>query len=128
MAIYTILNCYVCYSFVLNPLTPVQETRCLLQNDTQANNPMATPQVRTNSLTNMWHVRSNVIATDNTAKEIELVQRNLPFLGLIEVVICEPFIELIVRDLCSHLVTHYRDNLQDMLCLGHGATGNCERI
>ncbi|GBP89807.1 hypothetical protein EVAR_64785_1 [Eumeta japonica] len=35
--------------FVLNPLTPVQETRCLLQNDTQANNPMATPQRSVNT-------------------------------------------------------------------------------
>lgn len=40
-----LINKYFCYSFVLNPLTPVQETLCLLQNDTQANNPMATPQV-----------------------------------------------------------------------------------
>ncbi|XP_049887185.1 uncharacterized protein LOC126381758 [Pectinophora gossypiella] len=37
------------FSFVLNPLTPVQETRCLLQNDTQANNPMATPQRSVNT-------------------------------------------------------------------------------
>ncbi|KOB72357.1 Cuticlin-1, partial [Operophtera brumata] len=37
------------FSFVLNPLTPVQETRCLLQNDTQANNPNAIPQRSVNT-------------------------------------------------------------------------------
>lgn len=32
------------YSFVVNPLAPVQETLCLLQNDTTAHNPSAEPQ------------------------------------------------------------------------------------
>ncbi|CAI6348165.1 unnamed protein product [Macrosiphum euphorbiae] len=32
------------FSFVLNPLTPIQETICQLQNETTANNPAATPQ------------------------------------------------------------------------------------
>jgi hypothetical protein len=32
------------FSFVVNPLTPVQETLCLLQNDTTAHNPSAVPQ------------------------------------------------------------------------------------
>jgi len=32
------------YSFVVNPLAPVQETLCLLQNDTTAHNPSAVPQ------------------------------------------------------------------------------------
>lgn len=31
-------------SFVVNPLAPVQETLCLLQNDTTAHNPSAEPQ------------------------------------------------------------------------------------
>ncbi|XP_026479536.1 uncharacterized protein LOC113385929 [Ctenocephalides felis] len=32
------------FSFVVNPLTPVQETLCQLQNDTSANNPNVAPQ------------------------------------------------------------------------------------
>ncbi len=32
------------HSFVVNPLAPVQETLCLLQNDTTAHNPSAEPQ------------------------------------------------------------------------------------
>jgi len=32
------------FSFVVNPLAPVQETLCLLQNDTTAHNPSAVPQ------------------------------------------------------------------------------------
>jgi len=32
------------FSFVTNPLTPMQETVCLLQNETSANNPSATPR------------------------------------------------------------------------------------
>ncbi|XP_008473743.1 uncharacterized protein LOC103510819 [Diaphorina citri] len=32
------------FSFVLNPLTPIQETLCQLQNETSANNPAASPQ------------------------------------------------------------------------------------
>ncbi|XP_037088478.1 uncharacterized protein LOC119109045 [Pollicipes pollicipes] len=32
------------FSFVTNPLTPVQETVCLLQNETSANNPSALPK------------------------------------------------------------------------------------
>ena len=32
------------FSFVVNPLAPVQETLCLLQNDTSAHNPSAIPQ------------------------------------------------------------------------------------
>ncbi|KAL1454852.1 hypothetical protein WDU94_008983 [Cyamophila willieti] len=32
------------FSFVLNPLTPIQETLCQLQNETSANNPAAAPQ------------------------------------------------------------------------------------
>lgn len=35
---------FICSSFVLNPLTPVQETLCQLQNETSANNPAAVPQ------------------------------------------------------------------------------------
>jgi hypothetical protein len=31
-------------SFVVNPLTPMQETLCQLQNETSANNPTAVPQ------------------------------------------------------------------------------------
>lgn len=37
------------FSFVLNPLTPVQETRCLLQNHTEANNPDVAPQRAVNT-------------------------------------------------------------------------------
>lgn len=33
-----------CCSFVLNPLTPIQDTSCELQNETTANNPAAIPQ------------------------------------------------------------------------------------
>lgn len=33
-----------CCSFVLNPLTPIQDTSCELQNETAANNPAAIPQ------------------------------------------------------------------------------------
>ncbi|XP_042891789.1 uncharacterized protein LOC122266226 [Penaeus japonicus] len=32
------------FSFVMNPLAPVQETLCLLQNETMATNPSAQPQ------------------------------------------------------------------------------------
>lgn len=32
------------FSFVVNPLTPAQETLCQLQNDSSAHNPSATPQ------------------------------------------------------------------------------------
>ncbi|XP_043210468.1 uncharacterized protein LOC122375257 isoform X1 [Amphibalanus amphitrite] len=32
------------FSFVTNPLTPIQETVCLLQNETSANNPSAVPK------------------------------------------------------------------------------------
>lgn len=32
------------FSFVLNPLTPAQETLCQLQNDSSAHNPSAVPQ------------------------------------------------------------------------------------
>jgi len=32
------------FSFVVNPLTPVQETLCQLQNETSATNPTAVPQ------------------------------------------------------------------------------------
>ena len=35
---------FFCCSFVLNPLTPVQDTLCQLQNETSANNPAAVPQ------------------------------------------------------------------------------------
>jgi len=38
-------NCLAAaFSFVPNPLTPVQETLCQLQNETQASNPTATAQ------------------------------------------------------------------------------------
>lgn len=36
------------FSFVVNPLSPYQETHCQLQNDTSAHNPTATPQRSTN--------------------------------------------------------------------------------
>lgn len=32
------------FSFVVNPLTPIQETLCQLQNDSSAHNPSAVPQ------------------------------------------------------------------------------------
>ena len=34
----------VYYSFVVNPLAPVQETVCLLQNDTTGSSPTVNPQ------------------------------------------------------------------------------------
>lgn len=39
-----ILISFFDFSFVVNPLTPVQETLCQLQNDTSANNPNVAPQ------------------------------------------------------------------------------------
>lgn len=43
-------ECQACaFSFVVNPLTPEQETLCQLQNTTQAVDPTATPQ-RSNSM------------------------------------------------------------------------------
>ncbi|XP_037783567.1 uncharacterized protein LOC119579740 [Penaeus monodon] len=50
------------FSFVMNPLAPVQETLCLLQNETMATNPSAQPQ-RAVSLYYMvkLHVRTNKV-------------------------------------------------------------------
>jgi hypothetical protein len=49
------------FSFVLNPLTPDQETVCMLQNQTQALNPTAQPQ-RSNS---MYYMVKLNIRSDN---------------------------------------------------------------
>lgn len=39
------------FSFVVNPLTPAQETLCQLQNETSANNPAVSPQRATSKYT-----------------------------------------------------------------------------
>ncbi|XP_018332098.1 uncharacterized protein LOC108741704 [Agrilus planipennis] len=49
------------FSFVLNPLTPIQETVCQLQNETSANNPAATPQ----RATNMYYMTKMQIRSEN---------------------------------------------------------------
>ncbi|XP_054273199.1 uncharacterized protein LOC128993367 [Macrosteles quadrilineatus] len=50
-----------CFSFVLNPLTPVQETLCQLQNETSANNPAAVPQ----RSVNLYYMVKLQIRSDN---------------------------------------------------------------
>lgn len=55
-------ECQACaFSFVVNPLTPEQETLCQLQNTTQAFDPTATPQ-RSNS---MYYMVKLNIRSDN---------------------------------------------------------------
>lgn len=49
------------FSFVLNPLIPVQETQCQLQNETQANNPSATAQ----RSVNMYYMTKLQLRSDN---------------------------------------------------------------
>ncbi|XP_022198709.1 uncharacterized protein LOC111055743 [Nilaparvata lugens] len=49
------------FSFVLNPLTPVQETVCQLQNETSASNPAATPQ----RSVNLYYMVKLQIRSDN---------------------------------------------------------------
>ncbi|KAJ9576458.1 hypothetical protein L9F63_006671, partial [Diploptera punctata] len=49
------------FSFVVNPLTPVQETLCQLQNETSANNPAAVPQ----RSVNMYYMVKMQIRSDN---------------------------------------------------------------
>ncbi|KAL4141546.1 hypothetical protein QTP88_004171 [Uroleucon formosanum] len=49
------------FSFVLNPLTPIQETICQLQNETTANNPAATPQ----RSVNLYYMVKMQIRSDN---------------------------------------------------------------
>ncbi|KAG8249819.1 hypothetical protein J6590_012130 [Homalodisca vitripennis] len=49
------------FSFVLNPLTPVQETLCQLQNETSANNPAAVPQ----RSVNLYYMVKLQIRSDN---------------------------------------------------------------
>ncbi|XP_050525481.1 uncharacterized protein LOC126896594 [Daktulosphaira vitifoliae] len=49
------------FSFVLNPLTPIQETVCQLQNETTANNPAAVPQ----RSVNMYYMVKMQIRSDN---------------------------------------------------------------
>ncbi|XP_059480335.1 uncharacterized protein LOC132199546 [Neocloeon triangulifer] len=55
-------NCLAAaFSFVPNPLTPVQETLCQLQNETQASNPTATAQ----RAVNMYYMVKVQIRSDN---------------------------------------------------------------
>uniref|UniRef100_A0A2S2NWJ0 Apple domain-containing protein n=1 Tax=Schizaphis graminum TaxID=13262 RepID=A0A2S2NWJ0_SCHGA len=49
------------FSFVLNPLTPIQETVCQLQNETTANNPAAAPQ----RSVNLYYMVKMQIRSDN---------------------------------------------------------------
>lgn len=49
------------FSFVLNPLTPVQDTLCQLQNETSANNPAAVPQ----RSVNLYYMVKMQIRSDN---------------------------------------------------------------
>ncbi|XP_030759036.1 uncharacterized protein LOC115884555 [Sitophilus oryzae] len=49
------------FSFVLNPLIPVQETQCQLQNETQANIPTATPQ----RSVNMYYMTKLQLRSEN---------------------------------------------------------------
>ncbi|KAK6636867.1 hypothetical protein RUM43_010531 [Polyplax serrata] len=49
------------FSFVVNPLTPVQETVCQLQNETSANNPAASPQ----RSVNLYYMVKLQIRSDN---------------------------------------------------------------
>lgn len=49
------------FSFVVNPLTPVQETVCNLQNETSANNPAASPQ----RSVNLYYMVKLQVRSDN---------------------------------------------------------------
>lgn len=49
------------FSFVVNPLTPIQETVCQLQNETSANNPTAVPQ----RSVNMYYMIKLQIRSEN---------------------------------------------------------------
>ncbi|XP_065201012.1 uncharacterized protein tyn isoform X2 [Planococcus citri] len=49
------------FSFVLNPLTPIQDTSCELQNETTANNPAAIPQ----RSVNLYYMVKLQIRSDN---------------------------------------------------------------
>ncbi|XP_019865173.1 uncharacterized protein LOC109594390 [Aethina tumida] len=49
------------FSFVLNPLIPVQETLCQLQNETSANNPSAAPQ----RSVNMYYMTKMQLRSEN---------------------------------------------------------------
>jgi hypothetical protein len=49
------------FSFVVNPLIPVQETLCQLQNETSANNPSAVPQ----RSVNMYYMTKLQLRSEN---------------------------------------------------------------
>ncbi|XP_023720751.1 uncharacterized protein LOC111871709 isoform X1 [Cryptotermes secundus] len=49
------------FSFVVNPLTPIQETLCQLQNETSANNPTAVPQ----RSVNLYYMVKMQLRSDN---------------------------------------------------------------
>lgn len=49
------------FSFVLNPLIPIQETLCLLQNETSSSNPSATPQ----RAANMYYMTKLQLRSEN---------------------------------------------------------------
>ncbi|XP_057666359.1 uncharacterized protein LOC130900056 isoform X1 [Diorhabda carinulata] len=49
------------FSFVLNPLIPIQETLCLLQNETSSSNPSATPQ----RAVNMYYMTKLQLRSEN---------------------------------------------------------------